>query len=57
MPKRNSNDAKPTSSREQVIAKSKRRFADADVQIADLKEEGAQERRRDERAKKEEGGA
>ena len=57
MPNRPSKDHKPTASREQVTAKAKRRFAEADVQIADLKEEGAVERRRVERDEKEDGGA
>ena len=43
-------------SREQVVAKARRRFAEADVEIADLKEKGAQERRRVEHSKKDRGG-
>ena len=51
MPNRKSHNDRPTASREQVVAKAKRRFAEADVEIADLKEAGAQERRRAEHAK------
>jgi hypothetical protein len=47
---------KPAASRAQVTAKAKRRFADADVQIADLQEQGDQERR-DKSEKKEKGDA
>jgi hypothetical protein len=57
MPNRKSHDGKPTASREQVVAKAKRRFAEADVEIADIKEKGAQERRRAEHSTKEKGGA
>ena len=57
MPNRKSHDEKPVASREQVVTKAERRFAEADVQIADLKEKGAQERQRVEHAKKEKGGA
>jgi hypothetical protein len=56
-PNRKSHDGKPAASREQVITRSARRFAEADVHIADIKEKGAEERRRGERAKKEKGGA
>jgi hypothetical protein len=56
MPNRKSHDGKPTASREQVVAKAKRRFAEADVEIADIKEKGVQERRRAEHSKKEKGG-
>ena len=55
MPNRKGHDGKPTSSREQVVAKAKRRFAEADVEIADIREKGAQERRA-EHSKKEKGG-
>jgi hypothetical protein len=55
MPNRKNQDRQPASSREQVIAKAKQRFAEADVQIADLKEQGAKERRRVERSKKAKG--
>jgi hypothetical protein len=44
MRSRENRGVKRAASREQVIAKAKRRFAEADVQIADLKEQGAQER-------------
>jgi hypothetical protein len=56
MPNRKSHDGKPTASREQVVAKAKRRFAEADVAIADLRETGVQERRRAEQSKKGKGG-
>jgi hypothetical protein len=56
MPNRKSHDGKPIASREQVVAKAKRRFAEADVEIADIKEKGAQERRRAAHSKKEKGG-
>jgi hypothetical protein len=49
-------DGKPTSSREQVVAKARRRFAEADIEIADLKEKGAQKRRRQEELKRDQSG-
>jgi hypothetical protein len=55
MPKRKSTESKPIPSREQVIARSRRRFVEADIQIADLEAEG-RKRQRDALAKKEKGG-
>jgi hypothetical protein len=57
MPNRKSHDGKPVASREQVVTRAKRRFAEADLQIADIKEKGAQERQRVGHDKKEKGGA
>jgi hypothetical protein len=46
MPKRDSRDQRTAASNEEVIARAKRRFAKADKQIADIKEDAAREKRR-----------
>jgi hypothetical protein len=53
MPDRETNPRKPAPSPREVAEKADRRFAAADVQIAELKEKGARERRgRDPETKK-----
>jgi hypothetical protein len=53
MPKRDSKDANAASSKEDVIARAKRRFTLADKQIADIKQDAVREKRRAGAAKKE----